>query len=101
MKKYTIPDHNQVTSDNPFKLLHTYLINDKLITDEHLDTKFDENKRIDYFNAAYDLFMLKCEHMHNTNAYMTKDDEKEMQFMIDALLHARQAIYEHKQDLLV
>jgi len=95
---YAILNHNTITNENSFAALHSFLINDK--ADDTLDANFDEEKRGEYFEAAYQLFMMRCDTLHNTNARLTQDDEKELRFMLDALIHARQAIYEHKQESL-
>jgi len=96
MKTYTIPNYNTITNENSFVALHDLLVHDKADDTDAFDTEFDEEKRKEYFESAYKLFMMRCNTMHNTNAYLTKDDEKELRFMLDALIHARQAIYSHE-----
>ncbi len=92
MTTYTIPDHNTLTNESPFVALHTFLVNDK----DDFDEEFNEEKQEEYLNAAHTLFMLKSKNIHNPDVQISKSDEKELLFMLDAILNARKALYTHK-----
>lgn len=92
MTTYTISDHNTLTGESPFVALHTFLVNDK----NDFNEEFNEEKQEEYLEAAHTLFMLKSKNMHNPDIQISDADEKELSFMLEAILHARRALYEYK-----
>ncbi len=83
--KYTIPNANYLVSD------FLEFESSRIFKDWE---DFSTEKLPEYFEKGYSLFLSKLQNFKTLNRALTKEEEQELSFMLEALVHAKNARYE-------
>lgn len=58
---------------------------------------FDEDKLEEYFSNSYEIFMDRLKEFRNGEKKITKEEEKELKFMLETLINTKNMLEETKK----